>query len=127
MTELDAVKPAPLQERHPGLGSLAGAGVLDGLAPSLMIAAAFLGCASLSWRRFGSLAGGGGHGPGGPRRLLAGAPLYRAVSWSGGPLAPWVDPGLYWLFGAPSDTLMAAGLGPAALATLGLYLLARRF
>src|SRR5262249_30068110 len=127
MTELDAVKPAPLQERHPGLGSLAGAGVLDGLAPSLMIAAAFLGCASLSWRRLGSLIVDGGHELEVPRRLLAGAALYRDVSWSWGPLAPWVDTGLYWLFRFPSDTLRAAGLATAALATLGLSLLARRF
>ena len=127
MTELDAVKPASLQERHPGLRNVAGAGVLDGLLPSLMIAAAFLGCAALSWRRLGSLIVDGGHELEVPRRLLAGAALYRDLSWNWGPLAPWLDTGLYRLFGVHSDTLMAAGLGTAALAALGLYLLARRF
>src|SRR5215831_16635237 len=108
MTELDAVKPAPLQDRRRGLGSVAGAGVLDGLATSLMIV-------------------DGGHELEVPRRLLAGAALYRDVSWNWGPLAPCLNTGLYRLFGVHSDTLMAAGLATAALAALGLYLLARHF
>jgi hypothetical protein len=92
-----------------------------------MMAAVFLGCAALSWRRLGSLIVDGGHELEVPRRLLAGAALYRDVSWNWGPLAPWLNAGLYSLFGVHADTLMAAGLGTAALAAIGLYLLARRF
>src|SRR5215471_13231279 len=92
-----------------------------------MISAAFLGCAALSWRRLGSLIVDGGHELEVPRRLLAGAALYRDVSWNWGPLAPCLNTGLYWLFGVHSDTLMAAGLVTTALAALGLYLLARHF
>jgi hypothetical protein len=97
------------------------------LAAALMIGTAFVGCAWLSWRRLGSLIIDGGHELEVPRRLLEGAVLYRDVSWSWGPLAPWVNAALYRLFGVHSDTLMWAGLVTAALAALGLYLLARRF
>jgi len=97
------------------------------LAPALLVAIAFLGGAWLSWRRLGSLIIDGGHELDVPRRLLEGAALYRDVSWSWGPLAPWIDAGLYRLFGVHSDTLMWAGLVTAALACVGLYLLARHF
>jgi hypothetical protein len=97
------------------------------LAAALMVGTAFVGCAWLSWRRLGSLIIDGGHELEVPRRLLEGAVLYRDVSWSWGPLAPWVNAALYRLFGVHSDTLMWAGLVTAALAALGLYLLTRRF
>src|SRR5262249_38390766 len=59
--------------------------------------------------------------------LVEGAGLYGDMSWNWGPLAPWVNAALYRAFGVHSDTEMWAGLVTAALACLGLYLLARRF
>lgn len=97
------------------------------LAPALLVVTAFLGCAWLSWRRLGSLIIDGGHELDVPRRLLEGAALYRDVAWNWGPFAPWVNSALYRVFGVHSDTLMWAGLVTAALACLGLCLLARRF
>ena len=97
------------------------------LAAGLLVATAFVGLAWFSWRRFGSLIIDGGHELDVPRRLVEGATLYRDFSWNWGPLAPWVNAALYRLFGVHSDTLMWAGLVSAALACLGLYLLARRF
>ncbi|HZJ53293.1 MAG TPA: glycosyltransferase family 39 protein [Myxococcaceae bacterium] len=96
-------------------------------APALLVATAFVGCAWLSWRRLGSLIVDGGKELDVPRRLLEGAALYRDIFWNWGPLAPWVNAGLYGLFGVHSDTQMWAGLVTAALACLGLYLIARRF
>jgi 4-amino-4-deoxy-L-arabinose transferase-like glycosyltransferase len=96
-------------------------------AAPLLVAAAFIGCAWFSWRRLGSLIVDGGHELDVPRRLLEGASLYRDVSWNWGPLAPYVNAGLYRLFGVHADTLMWAGVLTAVLAALGLYLLARRF
>jgi hypothetical protein len=93
----------------------------------LLVAGAFLGWTWLSWRRLGSLIVDGGHELDVPRRLVEGEALYRDFSWNWGPLAPWVNAGLYGLFGIHSDTLMWAGLVSAALACLGLYLLTRRF
>jgi hypothetical protein len=97
------------------------------LAPALLVVTAFLECAWLSWRRLGSLIIDGGHELDVPRRLLEGAALYRDVAWNWGPFAPWVNSALYRVFGVHSDTLMWAGLVTAALACLGLFLLARRF
>ncbi len=97
------------------------------LASALLVATAFLGCTWLSWRRLGSLIIDGGHELDVPRRLLEGGVLYRDIRWNWGPLAPWVNAALYRLFGVHSDTLMWAGIVTAALASLGLYLLARRF
>ena len=93
----------------------------------LLVVTTFLGCAWLSWRRLGSLIIDGGHELEVPRRLVEGGVLYRDIAWYWGPLAPWLNAGLYRLFGVTSDTLMWAGLVTAALACLGLYLLARRF
>jgi hypothetical protein len=93
----------------------------------MLVATAFVGFAWLSWRRLGSLIIDGGHELDVPHRLLEGAALYRDISWNWGPLAPWVNAGLYRAFGVHSDTLMWAGLVTSALACLGLYLLARRF
>jgi hypothetical protein len=93
----------------------------------LLVAATFVGCAWLSWRRLGSLIVDGGHELDVPRRLLEGAALYRDVSWNWGPLAPWVNTALYRIFGVHADTLMWAGVITAALAALGLYLVGRRF
>jgi hypothetical protein len=107
--------------------SRAGSMPVVGLAPALLVAMAFVGSAWLSWRRLGSLIVDGGKELDVPRRLLEGAVLYRDVFWNWGPLAPWVNAGLYRLFGVHSDTLMWAGLVTAALACLGLYLLTRRF
>jgi dolichyl-phosphate-mannose-protein mannosyltransferase len=97
------------------------------LAPALLVATTFVACAWLSWRRLGSLIVDGGHELEVPRRLLEGAALYRDIPWNWGPLAPWVNAALYRVFGVHSDTLMWAGLVSAALASLGLFLLARRF
>ncbi len=94
---------------------------------ALAIAAVFVACASLSWRRLGSLVIDGGRELEVPRRLLEGATLYRDVRWYWGPLAPWLNSALYGLFGVSADTLMWAGIATAALASIGLYLVSRRF
>lgn len=97
------------------------------LSALLLVASVFLGWAWLSWRRLGSLVVDGGKELEIPRRVLEGGALYRDVFWNWGPLAPWVNAGLYRFFGVHSDTLMWAGLVTAAVACLGLYILARRF
>jgi hypothetical protein len=97
------------------------------LGAALLVATAFVGLSWLSWRRLGSLIIDGGHELDVPRRLLEGAALYRDIAWNWGPLAPWVNAALYRALGVHSDTLMWAGLVTAALACLGLYLLARHF
>ena len=120
---LDGARPVvPLQTRTRA-GVMSAASFLA----SLLVSTAFLGWTWLTWRRMGSLIVDGGKELDVPRRLLDGAVLYRDVFWNWGPLAPWVNAGLYRLFGVHSDTLMWAGLVSAALACLGLYLLARRF
>src|SRR6516164_4296761 len=86
------------------------------LRATLLVTSAFAGFAWLSWRRLGSLVIDGGHELEVPRRMVQGAALYRDFRWYWGPLAPWVDSGLYRLFGVHSDTLMWAGLVSAALA-----------
>src|SRR5215469_11635224 len=110
-------------DRTPGGVKLADAS----LRATLLVTSAFAGFAWLSWRRLGSLVIDGGHELDIPRRMVEGEALYRDFWWYWGPLAPWVDSGLYRLFGVYSDTLMWAGLVSAALACLGLYLLARCF
>ena len=120
---LDGARPVvPLQTRTRA-GVMSAASFLA----SLLVSTAFLGWTWLTWRRMGSLIVDGGKELDVPRRLLDGAVLYRDVFWNWGPLAPWVNAGLYRLLGVHSDTLMWAGLVSAALACLGLYLLARRF
>lgn len=97
------------------------------LGAGLLVATAFVAFAWISWRKLGSLIVDGGHELDVPRRLLDGAALYRDIFWNWGPLAPWVNAGLYRAFGVHSDTLMWAGIVTAAVACLGLYLLARCF
>ncbi|RPH68664.1 MAG: hypothetical protein EHM78_18070 [Myxococcaceae bacterium] len=121
----DGRTPVPLEP--PGQSRADSRPAAGFLAPALLVATAFVGCTWLSWRRLGSLIIDGGHELDVPRRLVEGAALYRDFSWNWGPLAPWVNAGLYRLFGIHSDTLMWAGLLSAGLACLGLYLLARRF
>src|SRR5215470_12273507 len=92
----------------PGGSPAAGLWRHASLASGLLVATAFAGATWVSWRRLGSLIVDGGKELDVPRRLLEDAALYRA-------------------FGVHSDTEMWAGLVTAALACLGLYLLARRF
>ena len=117
----------PVEDRAPDEVLTDARDVLRSLAPALLVATAFLGCAWLSWRRLGSLIIDGGHELDVPRRLLEGEALYRDMSWNWGPLAPWLNAALYRVFGVHSDTLMWTGLVSAAVACLGLGLLARRF
>ncbi len=121
------LSPRDLPLVAPGQSLEKATGPEDALAPGLLVVAAFIGGAWLSWRRLGSLIVDGGHELDVPRRLLGGASLYRDVSWNWGPLAPYLNASLYRLFGVHADTLMWAGVLTAAVAALGLYLLARRF
>ena len=115
-------------EISPDDRTLAGVRPADvSLVAALLVTSAFAGFAWLSWRRLGSLIIDGGHELDVPRRMLEGEALYRDFWWYWGPLAPWLNSALYRLFGVHSDTLMWAGLVSAALACLGLYLLARCF
>jgi hypothetical protein len=115
-------------EISPDDRTLAGVGLgAASLRAALLVTSAFGLFAWLSWRRLGSLLIDGGHELDVPRRIVGGATLYRDFAWNWGPLAPWVNSVLYRLFGVHSDTLMWAGLLSAALACLGLYLVARCF
>jgi len=122
-----AVGPAGVVRPLPGRSLSAGPWRHASLSTALLVATAFAGATWVSWRRLGSLIIDGGKELDVPRRLLEGAALYRDISWNWGPLAPWVNAALYRAFGVHSDTEMWAGLVTAALACLGLYLLARRF
>ena len=125
-------EPPFLDRVHRGPAALRSARVSTGrqraaALPALLVVATFTWCAWLSWRRLGSLIIDGGRELDVPRRLLEGAVLYRDVAWYWGPLDPWLNSALYRVFGVSSDTLMWSGLVTAALACLGLYLIARRF
>ena len=122
---LDGLPTRPLQTLDRSLARAKPA--LASLGAALFVATAFVGYAWLSWRRLGSLIVDGGKELEVPRRVLEGAALYRDVFWNWGPLAPWLNAALYRAFGVHSDTEMWAGLVTAAVACLGLYLLARRF
>ena len=91
------------------------------------VGVAFLATAVLGWGRFGDLVVDVGRELDVPRRLLAGERLYADVRWYYGPLAPWLNAGLYRALGVHVSVLAGAGLASAALLTAVVYLLARRF
>ncbi len=95
--------------------------------PALVITAAFAHTLATSWRKWGNIFVDGGRELELPRRLLQGEALYSDLRCYYGPLAPYVNAALYGLFGVHADVLVAAGIASAALMTLVLYLLARRF
>jgi 4-amino-4-deoxy-L-arabinose transferase-like glycosyltransferase len=95
--------------------------------PPASVAVAFVIAAAAGWGRFGDIIVDTGHELDVPRRMLAGERLYCDVRFYYGPLAPWVNAFLYSLLGVRVDVLAAAGLVSAALLTIVLYLLARRF
>jgi hypothetical protein len=78
-------------------------------------AAAFAHALVPSWRKWGSLYVDVGRELELPRQLLEGARLYQDVRAYYGPLAYWVNEGLYALFGVHADVLAGAGLVTAAL------------
>lgn len=96
-------------------------------APAGAVATAFALAASVSWRRLGSLLVDTGRELEVPRRLAAGEVLYDPVRYYWGPLAPYLNAGLYSLTGVTSDVLMAAGIASAAVMAAGLYVLGRGF
>lgn len=90
------------------------------------VALAFSIAVLLSWRRLGSLLIDGGRELDVPRRLLEGELLYRDVRYYWGPLAPYLNAGLFRLLGTSADAVMVGGLAAAALGCTAVYLLARR-
>lgn len=101
--------PSPLGAIAPRLAPLGAA------AASLAVAtAAFLHALVPSWRRWGSLYVDVGRELELPRQLLDGARLYDDVRAYYGPIAYWINEGLYGLLGVHADVLAGAGLVTAA-------------
>jgi hypothetical protein len=80
--------------------------------------------ASVSWRAWGDLVVDIGRELEVARQVAAGEMLYRDVRWYYGPLAPYVNAGLYRLFGVHAGVLMAAGAASAVAMALMLRALA---
>src|SRR5687767_1307079 len=62
-----------------------------------------------------------------PRQLLDGKTLYEDVRYWYGPLAPYTNALLYWIFGVHADVIAIAGWITAALAALLAYRIVRLF
>ncbi len=97
------------------------------LAAFATVAAAFVAALILSWRKWGNVIVDCGRELELPRRLLGGERLYSDVRFFFGPLAPYVNAGLYRIFGVHLNVLVAAGVASAALLAFILWFLVRRF
>jgi hypothetical protein len=95
--------------------------------PVLLLGLAFAHNAALSWRKWGDLYVDVGRELELPSQILAGRLLYGDLRFYYGPLGPYVNALLYRLFGVHVGVLVGAGLVSAALMTVVLYRLARRF
>ena len=104
----------------------AGGALWAGRAPQWGMALVFAAMLAASWRRWTSPIADTGREMDLPFRLLGGEWLYRDVHYIYPPLAPYLNAGLYGLFGAHWDVLLGAGLlGAIGIAALS-YRIARR-
>src|SRR3954467_4276422 len=65
---------------------------------------------ALSWQKWADLAIDGGREMNTPLRLLRGERLYSDVYYLYGPLSPYLNAGLYAVFGTHLNTLYGAGV-----------------
>ena len=75
-----------------------------------LMAICFAVLLALSWQKWADLAIDGGREMNTPLRLLRGERLYSDVYYLYGPLAPYLNAGLYAVFGTHLNTLYAAGV-----------------
>lgn len=92
-----------------------------------VVVCAFLHNLSVSWLKWGDPVVDGGREMMTPARMLDGEALYTDQRNAYGPLAPYVNSALYRLFGVRLSVLQGAGIATAALMTLAIYALSRRF
>jgi 4-amino-4-deoxy-L-arabinose transferase-like glycosyltransferase len=81
----------------------------------------------VTWRLWGTAVLDCGREMNQPLRLLNGEMLYSDVRHIYGPLSPYLNALLFWLFGPSLDVLYAAGIVCAALIVALVYRIARRF
>ena len=94
---------------------------------AVLPAAAFIHALTYSWLKWGDLVVDCGRELDVALQLAQGRLLYADVRYWYGPLAPYLNAGLFKLFGVNAEVLMAAGVAAAALMTWLLYRLARQF
>ncbi|MDX2030683.1 MAG: glycosyltransferase family 39 protein [Blastocatellia bacterium] len=97
-----------------------------GRAPQWGIALVFLAMLTVSWRRWTSPISDTGREMDLPWRLLNGEWLYRDVHYIYPPLSPWLNAGLYRVFGAHWDALLGSGVVGGTLIAALCYRIARR-
>lgn len=95
--------------------------------PPLLIVVAFAHNLWLSWLKWGNILVDVGRELELPRRMLAGDRLYADLRFYYGPVAPYLNMVLYWLFGVHVNVLIAAGIVSTALLALAIYRILRRF
>lgn len=83
-----------------------------------MLAAVFAILLAISWQKWANLTIDGGREMHTPLRLLRGELIYRDVYYLYGPLAPYLNAGLYAVFGIHLNTLYGAGTVASVLVLL---------
>src|SRR5437867_1449084 len=81
----------------------------------------------ITWRLWGTAVLDCGREMNQPLRLLNGEMLYSDVRHIYGPLSPYLNAFLFWLFGPSLDVLYASGIVCAALIVALVYRISRRF
>jgi hypothetical protein len=95
--------------------------------PAIILTVAFVHNTATSWRKWGNIVIDVGRELDLPRQMVDGKALYSDLRFYYGPLAPFVNAGLYRIFGVHLDVLIGAGLVTAALMCWLIYRLARLF
>ena len=95
--------------------------------PAAVIGAAFAQNLYVSWLKWGDPVIDGGREWMMPLRMLQGEVLYTEHRNIYGPLAPYLNMLLYKIFGVHLSVLQAAEIVSAAMMTMAIFLLARRF
>src|ERR1041385_7589227 len=91
-----------------------------------LITASFAFGLAVSWQRWGNPLVDCGREMNQPLRLAGGEMLYSDVRHIYGPLSPYLNAALFWIFGPSLDVLYAAGIVCAALIVALVYRIARR-
>ncbi len=91
-----------------------------------LIAVSFIFALTVSWERWGNPLVDCGREMNQPLRLVRGEMLYSDVRHIYGPLSPYINALLYWIFGPSLTVLYADGIFSAILILAAIYWLSRR-
>ncbi|MBX7223803.1 MAG: glycosyltransferase family 39 protein [Blastocatellia bacterium] len=94
---------------------------------ALVLMLVFLGLAAWSWRKWPDVFQDFGMELYLPWQLSQGKDLYADIAWKHGPLAQYINAGLFRLFGVSYSTLIAANLTLTGLVTILLHRLFNQF